>query len=101
GQNTVAFPPPTPRHCANIMHLPFLPLFVACAAFTTVSTFAAEVVATTRYHDDALGLTLLSGETRLPADGNWMLAQPPADSGLRQVFYDITNWEELHADGAR
>lgn len=102
-KNVVAFPRAPPLHCANNMHLPALRLFVVVAAFTTISAsaFAADVVNTTRYHDDTLGITLLSGETRLPADGNWTLAQPPADSGLRQVFYDVTNWEALHADGAR
>ena len=83
------------------MRLTTLPLFIASVACSSASANAAEVINTTRYHDDALGLTVLSGETRLPADGTWTLAQPPAGSGLRQVFYDITNWEALHADGAR
>ena len=100
-KNVVALPRPKPLHHGNKMHLATLPLFIILAAFTAVTVTAADVVNTTRYHHDALGLTLLSGETRLPADGNWTLTQPPPDSGLRQIFYDVTNREALHADGVR
>src|SRR5690606_30814930 len=84
------------------MYLSTLARFVAYTAIIcTAITHAAEVTNTTRYHDDTLGITILSGEVRLPADGNWTLVQPPADSGLRQVFYELTNWDALHGDGAR
>lgn len=85
----------------RIPAFPALPLFVACLAFISVSSHAAEVTNTTRYHDDTLGITIVSGETRLPADGNWTLTHPAASSGLSQVFVQVTNAEALHADGAR
>lgn len=81
--------------------VPVLFLSVAFAVFPVVSPAAPGVVSTTRYHDEALGLTVVSGECRLPADGAWTLAQPEPGSGLRQVFHEITNWEELEAEGTR
>jgi len=63
--------------------------------------FAVDISTTTRHEDTQLGLTIISGETRLPADGSWTLAQPDPASGLRQVFYRITNWEALRGDGER
>ena len=83
------------------MH-PLPRLLVVLLLIGTSPVFSAvEVTTTTRHQDDKLGLTVISGETRLPSDGSWALAQPDPSSGLRQVFYNISNWEALRGDGAR
>ena len=81
--------------------VPAILLSVALAVFPAGSQASPGVASTTRYHDEALGLTVVSGECRLPADGGWTLAQPTPGGGLRQVFHEITNREELQAEGER
>ena len=83
------------------MHRLVRPLLALLIAFAATRLAAGEVTATTRYPDDKLGLVILNGETRLPADANWTLAQPAPESGLHSVFYQISNWSELRGEGAR
>jgi hypothetical protein len=83
------------------MHRLVHPLLAVLIAIAATRLGAVEVTATSRYTDDKLGMVILSGETRLPADANWTLAQPSPESGLHQVFYQISNWSELRSDGVR
>ena len=77
------------------------PLLALLLAFSATRLAAVEVTATTRYRDDKLGMVILSGEVRLPADASWTITPPGPESGLHQAFYQISNWRELRGEGAR
>lgn len=73
------------------------------AAFLSAAPLvaAAQVSNTARYHDDQLGLTILTGELQLPVEGIWTLAPPASGAPLRQVYSQVTNWAELRGEGNR
>ena len=76
-------------------------LLALLIALTATRLAALEITATTRYHDDKLGMVIISGEARLPADANWTITPPGPESGLHQVFYQFSNWREVRGEGAR